>query len=56
MVVFGVGFEVGCEFVDTSGQQSHLDFWTAGVACATRVGFYDFSFNAGCDHFDFPKK
>jgi hypothetical protein len=30
VVVFGVQLEMGGEFVDTGGQQSHLDFGTTG--------------------------
>jgi hypothetical protein len=54
MVVFGVLFEVRCEFVDTSGQQSHLDFGTACIACGACVVFDDFS-NGCCQHGFFLK-
>ena len=45
VVIFFVLFEVRRQIVDTSGQDSHLNFWTACVASATRVVFDDVCFN-----------
>jgi hypothetical protein len=45
VVVFGMQLEMGGEFVDTSGQQSHLDFCTTSIVSATRIGLNYFGFN-----------
>jgi hypothetical protein len=45
VVVFGMQLEMGGEFVDTSGQQSHLDFGATCIVSATRIGLDDFGFN-----------
>ncbi len=56
VVVFGVGLEVGHQFVDAGGQQSDLDFWATGVVGSTGVGFDDFGLDGGCDHLGFFPK
>jgi hypothetical protein len=53
MVVFGVGFEMGGQLVDTGGEQCDLDFRATGVTGLACVVFDDSGFDAGCDHLDF---
>ena len=53
VVVFGVLFEVGHQFVDAGCQQRHLHFWAAGVIGGTGVVLDDFGFDGGCDHLKF---
>ena len=53
MVVFGMGLEVGSQFVDTGGQQGNLYFGASGVTGLACVVFNDSGFDAGCDQLDF---
>jgi hypothetical protein len=50
MVIFGVGFEVGGQLVDASGQQSDLNFWATGVFGCTRIGGNDFGLDGLSNH------
>ena len=50
VVVFGVGFEVGSQLIDTGGQQSDLDFRATGVFGCTRIGGNDFGFDGLGNH------
>jgi hypothetical protein len=50
MVVFGVGLEMGGQFVDTRCEQGDLNFGATGVTGGTCVVFDNSGFDFGCDH------
>jgi len=53
VMVFGVCFEMGCQLVDASCEQSHLDFGATRVIGGASVGLDDLSLDRGCNHFFF---
>jgi hypothetical protein len=42
-MVFGVCFEMGCQLVDASCEQSHLDFGATRVIGSAGIGLNDLS-------------
>jgi len=48
-----VCFEMGCQLVDASCEQSHLDFGATRVIGGASVGLDDLSLDRGCNHFFF---
>jgi len=51
VMVFGVCFEMGCQLVDASCEQSHLDFGATRVIGGASIGLDDLSLDRGCNHF-----
>ena len=46
-MVFGVCFEMGCQLVDASCEQSHLDFGATRVIGSASIGLDDLSLDRG---------